>query len=152
MPEADPPFRHVALLGLGLIASSIAHGLRRTGWPVRVTGTARTAETRAAAERLGLCEVHADAAGAVAGADLVLLCVPVGAMAGLAREIAPHLCPGAVVSDVGSVKRAVIEAVAPHLPEGAAFVPGHPLAGTEHSGPGAGFAALFDGRWCLLTP
>lgn len=146
------PYRHVALIGLGLIASSISHAIRRTGADVRITGTARSAETRAEAARLGLCEVRDTAAEAVAGADLVILCVPVGAMAATAAEIAPALAPGAVVSDVGSVKGAVIDAVAPHLPDTVTFIPGHPLAGTEHSGPGAGFAALFDNRWCLLTP
>ncbi len=146
------PFRHVALIGLGLIASSISHALRRTGADVRITGYARTPETRAVAARLGLCEVKDSAAEAVEGADLVILCVPVGTMAATAEAIAPALAPGVVVSDVGSVKRAVIDAVAPRLPEGVRFVPGHPLAGTEHSGPGAGFASLFDNRWCLLTP
>jgi cyclohexadieny/prephenate dehydrogenase len=145
-------FRHVALIGLGLIASSISHAIRRTGAPVRITGHARTAASRAEAARLGLAEVFDTAAEAAVGADLVILCVPVGAMAELAAEIAPHLAPGAVLSDVGSVKRAVIEAVGPHVPEGVAFIPAHPLAGTEHSGPGSGFAALFDNRWCLLTP
>jgi cyclohexadieny/prephenate dehydrogenase len=145
-------FRHVALIGLGLIASSISHAIRRTGAPVRITGHARTAASRAEAARLGLAEVFDTAAEAAVGADLVVLCVPVGAMAELAAEIAPHLAPGAVLSDVGSVKRAVIEAVGPHVPEGVAFIPAHPLAGTEHSGPGSGFAALFDNRWCLLTP
>jgi cyclohexadieny/prephenate dehydrogenase len=145
-------FRHVALIGLGLIASSISHAIRRTGAPVRITGHARTADSRAEAARLGLAEVFDTAAEAAAGADLVILCVPVGAMAEIAAAIAPHLAPGAVLSDVGSVKRAVIEAVAPHVPEGVAFVPAHPLAGTEHSGPAAGFASLYDNRWCLLTP
>lgn len=146
------PYRHVALIGLGLIASSISHAIRRTGAEIRITGTARSAATRAEAARLGLCEVCDTAAAAVEGADLVILCVPVGAMALTAVEIAPCLAPGAVVSDVGSVKRAVIDAVAPNLPAGVTFIPGHPLAGTEHSGPGSGFAALFDNRWCLLTP
>jgi cyclohexadieny/prephenate dehydrogenase len=145
-------YRHVALVGLGLIASSISHAIRRSGAPVRITGHARTAETRAEAARLGLAEVFETAAEAVAGADLVILAVPVGAMAEIAAEIGPRLAPGATLSDVGSVKRAVIAAVAPHLPEGVHFVPAHPLAGTEHSGPGAGFAQLFDNRWCLLTP
>jgi cyclohexadieny/prephenate dehydrogenase len=145
-------YRHVALIGLGLIASSISHAIRRTGAPVRITGTARTAETRAEAARLGLAEIRETAAEAAAGADLVILCVPVGAMGEVTAEIAPHLAPGATVTDVGSVKRAVIAAVGPALPEGVHFIPGHPLAGTEHSGPGAGFAALFDNRWCLLTP
>ncbi len=146
------PFRHVALIGLGLIASSITHAIRRAGMETRITGFARSDETRTTAARLGLCEVADSAAAAVEGADLVILCVPVGAMEAVTREIAPHLAPGALVTDVGSVKRAVIDAVAPHLPPGTAFVPGHPLAGTEHSGPAAGFASLFDNRWCLLTP
>ena len=145
-------YRHVALIGLGLIASSISHAIRRTGAPVRITGHARTAETRAEAARLGLAEVFEDAGDAVEGADLVILAVPVGAMAEVAAEIAPRLAPGATLSDVGSVKRAVIEAVGPQVPAGVHFVPAHPLAGTEHSGPGAGFAQLFDNRWTLLTP
>ncbi len=145
-------YRHVALIGLGLIASSISHAIRRTGEPVRITGYARTPETRAEAARLGLAEVFDTAAEAVQGADLVILCVPVGAMEAVAVEIAPHLKAGATISDVGSVKRAVIDAVGPHVPAGVHFIPGHPLAGTEHSGPGAGFAQLFDNRWCLLTP
>jgi cyclohexadieny/prephenate dehydrogenase len=104
------------------------------------------------AARLGLCEVFDTPGEAVEGADLVILCAPIGAMGGLAEAIAPHLAPGATVSDVGSVKQAVIDAVGPHLPAGVQFIPGHPLAGTEHSGPASGFAALFDNRWCLLTP
>jgi cyclohexadieny/prephenate dehydrogenase len=96
--------------------------------------------------------VHETAAEAVQDADLVVLAVPVGAMAAVAQEIAPHLKPGATVTDVGSVKQAVIEAVAPHIPPGVHFVPGHPLAGTEHSGPRSGFATLFENRWWLLTP
>ena len=119
---------------------------------MRITGTARSAATRAEAARLGLGEIVDTAAEAAAGADLVILCVPVGAMAEVAAEIAPVLAPGATVTDVGSVKGAVVAAVGPHMPEGVHFIPGHPLAGTEHSGPGAGFAALFDNRWCILTP
>jgi cyclohexadieny/prephenate dehydrogenase len=145
-------YRQVALVGLGLIASSVSHAMRRAGMAARITGTARTEATRAEAVRLGLCEVFDTAAEAVQGADLVVLCVPVGAMGAVAAEIAPHLAPGATVTDVGSVKQAVIEAVAPHMPPGVQFIPGHPLAGTEHSGPGAGFASLFDDRWWLLTP
>lgn len=145
-------YRRVALIGLGLIASSISHAIRRSGAPVEIHGYARSAATRAEAARLGLATVFDTAAGAVEGADLVILCVPVGAMGEVAAEIAPRLKPGATVSDVGSVKRAVIDAVAPHLPGTVAFVPGHPLAGTEHSGPASGFASLFDNRWCLLTP
>lgn len=148
-----PLYRRVALIGLGLIASSMAHAMRANGLAAEITGHAKSAETRAAALEIGLCDrVFDTAAGAVQGADLVVLCVPVGAMAAIAEEIGPHLAPGACVTDVGSVKQAVIEAVAPHLPEGVAFVPGHPLAGTEHSGPRSGFATLFVNRWCLLTP
>jgi cyclohexadieny/prephenate dehydrogenase len=146
------PYAHVALIGLGLIASSISHAMRRGGLEARITGTARTAATREEAARLGLGEIVATPEEAVAGADLVVLCVPVGVMAEVAEAIAPHLEPGATVTDVGSAKGAVIEAVGPLLPDHADFVPGHPLAGTEHSGPGAGFAELFDNRWCLLTP
>ena len=145
-------YRHVALIGLGLIASSISHAMRRAGMSARITGYARSVETRAEAARLELCEVFDTAGAAVEGADLVILCVPVGAMAEVAAVIGPKLAPGATVSDVGSVKQAVIDAVAPHLPAGVAFVPAHPLAGTEHSGPGSGFSTLFDNRWCLLTP
>jgi cyclohexadieny/prephenate dehydrogenase len=145
-------YAHVALIGLGLIASSLSHAIRRAGMVTRITGTSRSAATREIAARLGLCEVLDTPEAAVAGADLVILCVPIGAMAEVAEAIAPHLAPGATVSDVGSVKQAVIDAVAPHLPAGVQFIPGHPLAGTEHSGPASGFAALFDNRWCLLTP
>ena len=146
------PFRHVALIGLGLIASSMAHALRLV-WPdLRITGFARSAETRDEARRIGFAEVFDTAAEAVAGADVVVLAVPVGAMGSVAQAIAPHLAPGCVVTDVGSVKQAVIAAVAPHLPAHVHFIPSHPLAGTEHSGPASGFASLFRGRWWLLTP
>lgn len=146
-------FERVALIGLGLIAGSMAHAMRAGGLAGRITGHARSAETRATATEIGLVdEVFDTAAEAVAGADLVVLAVPVGAMADVAAEIAPHLAPGAIVTDVGSVKQAVIDAVGPHLPEGVHFIPGHPLAGTEHSGPRAGFASLFRNRWWLLTP
>ncbi|WP_282025078.1 prephenate/arogenate dehydrogenase family protein [Limimaricola cinnabarinus] len=148
-----PVFERVALIGLGLIASSMAHAMRRAGLAGEITGHARSAETRAVAREIGLvdrvCETAAEAAE---GADLVVLCVPVGAMGAVAEEIAPVLAPGATVSDVGSVKKAVIEAVAPHIPEGVHFIPAHPLAGTEHSGPRSGFAELFDNRWCLIVP
>jgi len=146
-------YERVALIGLGLIAGSMSLAIRRAGLVGKVVGTARSAETRAVATEIGLCDRICDtAAEAVAGADLVVLCVPVGAMGAVAEEIAPYLAPGATVSDVGSVKRAVIAAVAPHIPEGVHFLPAHPLAGTEHSGPRSGFAELFDNRFCLLTP
>ncbi len=148
-----PIYDRVALIGLGLIASSMAHAMRRGGLAGEITGYARSAETRAVAREIGLCDRVCDsAAKAAEGADLIVLCVPVGAMGAVAAEIAPALKPGATVSDVGSVKRAVIEAVAPHIPDGVHFVPAHPLAGTEYSGPRSGFATLFDNRWCILVP
>ena len=151
--SGGPFYDRVALIGLGLIASSMFWAIRRTGLAGEVTGYARSEATRATARRIGLCDRVCDsAAEAVEGADLVVLCVPVGAMGQVAEEIAPALKPGATVTDVGSVKRDVIAQVAPHLPEGVFFVPGHPLAGTEHSGPESGFAELFDNRWCLLVP
>lgn len=146
-------YDRVALIGLGLIASSMFWAMKRAGAVGEVTGYARSGETRDTAREIGLCDKVCDtAAEAVEGADLVVLAVPVGAMEGVITEIAPFLKPGATVTDVGSVKRQVITAVAPHLPEGVHFVPGHPLAGTEHSGPKSGFASLFDNRYCLLTP
>ncbi|QBY01019.1 prephenate/arogenate dehydrogenase family protein [Rhodophyticola sp. CCM32] len=146
-------YNKVALIGLGLIAGSMAHAMRRAGLAGEIVGTARSAETRKIAVEIGLCDrVTETAAQAVKEADLVVLCVPVGAMASVAAEIGPHLAPGATVTDVGSVKQDVIAQVAPHLPTGVHFIPGHPLAGTEHSGPHAGFAELFDNRYTLLTP
>jgi cyclohexadieny/prephenate dehydrogenase len=146
-------YDRVALIGLGLIASSMGHAIKKWGLARSIHGHAQTEATRAAALELDICDaVFSTAAEAVAGADLVVLCVPVGAMAAVAREIAPHLKPGATLTDVGSVKQAVIDAVAPHVPDGVHFIPGHPLAGTEHSGPRAGFAELFVNRWCLLVP
>lgn len=146
-------YDRVALIGLGLIASSMAHAMKRAGLAGEIVGYARSAETRKIARDINLCDhVYETAAEAAQGADLVVLCVPVGAMESVAVEIAPVLKAGATVSDVGSVKRAVIDAVAKHLPEGVHFVPAHPLAGTEHSGPNSGFAELFDGRWCILVP
>jgi cyclohexadieny/prephenate dehydrogenase len=146
-------YDRVALIGLGLIASSMAHAMRRAGLAGEVTGYARSAESRDTAREIGLCDRVCDtAAEAAEGADLVVLCVPVGAMGPVAAEIAPALGRGATVSDVGSVKKDVIEAVAPHLPQGVHFVPAHPLAGTEHSGPRSGFAELFENRFTLIVP
>ncbi len=144
-------YDRVALIGLGLIASSMFWAIKRSGLAQEVTGFARSQETRETARRIGLCDRVCDSAReAVEGADLVVLCVPVGAMEAVAKDIAPALKPGATVTDVGSVKRHVVDAVAPHIPEGVHFIPGHPLAGTEHSGPESGFAELYDNRWCLL--
>ncbi|MEM9240981.1 MAG: prephenate/arogenate dehydrogenase family protein [Pseudomonadota bacterium] len=146
-------YKRVALIGLGLIASSMFWAMKRGNLVDEVIGYARSAETRAKAREIGLCDSVCDTAKeAVEGADLVVLCVPVGAMEAVAKEIAPALMPGATITDVGSVKRAVIEAVAPNLPEGVHFVPAHPMAGTEHSGPTSGFAELFDGKFCLIVP
>lgn len=146
-------YERVALIGLGLIASSLYWAFKRDDLVGEVTGYARSSETRDIALEIGLCDRICDsAAEAVAGADLVVLCVPVGAMDAVAREIAPALKAGATVTDVGSVKQAVIAAVQPHLPDTVHFVPSHPLAGTEHSGPRSGFADLFEERWFLIVP
>ena len=148
-----PLFDRIALIGIGLIGSSISHAARRAGLARSIVGMAKSEATRATALRLGIVdEAHASAAAAAKGADLVILCVPLGANAALAADFGPALQPGAIVSDVGSVKGCVVRDVAPHLPRGVHFVPGHPIAGTEHSGPEAGFAELFDSRWCILTP
>ena len=146
-------FERVALIGLGLIGSSLSHVMRRENLCRHIAGHAKTAQTRDTAVALGLVDsIHETAADAVAGADLVIMCTPVGANAVLAPRIGPCLKPGAIVTDVGSVKAAVIRDVGPHLGEGVHFVPGHPVAGTEHTGPESGFAELFENRWCILTP
>ncbi|HSR54928.1 MAG TPA: prephenate/arogenate dehydrogenase family protein [Alphaproteobacteria bacterium] len=149
----DVFFERVALIGLGLIGSSLAWAMKRDGLGGEFVGHARSEATRAKALELGFIDRAADtAAEAVEGADLVVICVPVGASGPVAQEIAPALKPGAIVTDVGSVKQAVVEAVKPHLRDGVHFIPGHPVAGTEQSGPEAGFPELFEGRWCILTP
>jgi len=149
----QPIYGRVALIGLGLIASSMYWAIKRGGLVTEVTGYARSPETRETARQIGLCDRVCDSAqDAVKDADLVILCVPVGAMGAVARDIAPALKSGATVSDVGSVKRSVIDAVSPHLPEDVHFIPAHPLAGTEHSGPESGFAELYDNRWCIIVP
>jgi cyclohexadieny/prephenate dehydrogenase len=146
-------FERVALIGIGLIGSSISHAARRKGLAKEIVGSARTKATVDTALNLGLIgKGYDNAAEAVAGADLVILSVPVGACGPLAAEIAPHLKKGAILTDVGSVKAQVVRDMAPHVPKGVHFVPGHPIAGTEQSGPEAGFAELFDGRWTILTP
>ncbi|MEO0621126.1 MAG: prephenate/arogenate dehydrogenase family protein [Pseudomonadota bacterium] len=146
-------FERLTLIGLGLEGSSIAWAAKRGGLVGEIVGHARTAATRARALELGFVDrVTETAAEAVEGADLVILCIPVGACGPVAEAIGPHLAEGTIVSDVGSVKVALIEAVSPHIPPHAHFVPAHPLAGTEHSGPDSGFAELFDERWCILTP
>ncbi|RIA44436.1 cyclohexadieny/prephenate dehydrogenase [Hephaestia caeni] len=147
-----PPFSRVTVIGLGLIGSSIARGIRARMPDVCVTGYDASAEVRDTARAIDLCDTVADSAGAsVAEADLVVLCVPVGAMGAAAAEIAGDLPAGAIVSDVGSCKQAVATALREALSE-AVIVPAHPVAGTEQSGPESGFASLFHGRWCILTP
>ena len=146
-------FDRITIIGLGLIGSSIAHAARRGKLAREIVGFDASADVRARAAKLGFCDSIADdAAGAVKDADLVILCAPVGAYNGIARQIAPHLKPGAILSDVGSVKGAVVRDVGPLVPKGVEFIPAHPIAGTEFSGPEAGFATLFDGRWAILTP
>ncbi len=146
-------FERVALIGIGLIGSSLAHVMRREKIAAHITGYAKSEETRKSAVQLGLVDsIHATAASAVRDADLVILCVPVGACGAIAKEMGAVLKPGCIVTDVGSVKAAVVRDVAPHLPAGVHFVPGHPIAGTEQSGPASGFADLFLKRWCILTP
>jgi cyclohexadieny/prephenate dehydrogenase len=153
MTSAAPIFNKVALIGFGLIGGSIARGARAQNLAREIVTTARSPKTRARVQELGIVDrVVETNAEAVADADLVILCIPVGACGPVAQEIAADLKPGAVISDVGSVKGAVVRDMAPFLPAGVHFVPAHPVAGTEHSGPDSGFAELFINRWCILTP
>jgi cyclohexadieny/prephenate dehydrogenase len=157
MPDAVPAsavyFEKIALIGIGLIGSSLARVVRRDGLASHIAVCARSHATLDTARALGIADsTTTDPRQVVDGADLVMLCTPLGAYGAVAEAMAPALRPGAIVSDVGSVKQCVIRDVAPHLPEGVALVPGHPVAGTEHSGPEAGFAELFQGRFCILTP
>ncbi|MBF0094396.1 MAG: prephenate/arogenate dehydrogenase family protein [Alphaproteobacteria bacterium] len=149
----EPLFDRIAYIGIGLIGSSLARVVRRDGLARSSIACARSESTRVTARDLDLVdEVTSSIAEAVRDADLVMICTPVGAYAAAAREMAPHLSPGAIVSDVGSVKETVIRDLVPHLPANVHLVPGHPIAGTEKSGPENGFAGLFQGRWCILTP
>jgi cyclohexadieny/prephenate dehydrogenase len=150
---SKPLFNRLALIGVGLIGSSIARAARAQGVVGSIAATARSAQTRQRVKELGIADEVADTnAAAVKDADLVIVCIPVGASGAVAKEIGPHLKPGAIVSDVGSVKGAVLRDMTPHLPANVHFVPAHPVAGTEYSGPDAGFAELFVNRWCILTP
>ncbi len=150
---ADPLFERVALVGIGLIGSSLARVIRREGLAGTIAISTRSRPTLDRAQEIGLGDsYHIDPAVAVADADLVIVSVPVGSSGEVARAIAPALKPGAIVTDVGSTKASVIAQMAPELPQGVHFIPGHPLAGTEKSGPDAGFASLFENRWCILTP
>ena len=153
MPPDFEPFDRVALIGIGLIGSSLARAIRERGLAREIAVSTRSETTLEEARALGLGnEYTTDAGEAVRGADLVIVSVPVGASGAVARTIAPHLAPGAILTDVGSTKGSVIAAMGPHVPGGVHFVPGHPLAGTERSGPSAGFGTLFENRWCILTP
>ena len=154
MSKAEPLFRRLALIGIGLIGSSVARIARERGdLAGEVVVNARTATTLDRVRELGFADrIETDPARAVEGADCVMLCAPVGAFASLAAAIAPHLAPGAILTDVGSTKQSVIRDVGPLVPEGVHFVPAHPVAGTEYSGPDAGFTTLFQGRWALVTP
>jgi cyclohexadieny/prephenate dehydrogenase len=148
-----PLFNRLALIGVGLIGSSIARAARAQGAARSIVATARSPATRKRVAELGIADqVVETPADAAEGADLVILCIPVGACGAVAKDIAPHLAQGAIVSDVGSVKGAIVRDMGPHIPKGVHFVPAHPVAGTEYSGPDAGFAELFVNRWCILTP
>ena len=151
---ADPIFKRLALLGVGLIGSSVARIARHRGdIAAEIVVNARTQKSLDRVMELGIADrVELDPAKAVAGADCVMLCAPVGAFAELAARIAPCLAPGAILTDVGSTKQSVIRDVGPLIPAGVHYVPAHPIAGTEHSGPDSGFIELFEGRWTLLTP
>ena len=145
-------FNHIALVGLGLIASSIALNLKSKKNRIKITGYSRTKKTREEARKINFCTVCDNYEDCIKEANLVILCVPVGAMGDTMEKIAPYLSKSAIVTDVGSVKESVIFEVQKKLPKGIFFVPAHPLAGTENSGPSAGFASLFENRWCILTP
>jgi cyclohexadieny/prephenate dehydrogenase len=148
-----PLYDTLALIGVGLIGSSIARAARAHGAVREIVATARSPKTRKRVAELGIADKVVETnAEAVKGADLVIVCIPVGACGAVAKEIGPHLKPGATVSDVGSVKSSIVRDMGAHLPKTVHFVPAHPVAGTEHSGPDAGFAELFEGRWCILTP
>jgi len=148
-----PLFQRMALIGCGLIGSSLARVVRRDGLAGHIAIAARTQCTLDKVIELGLADsTTLELASAAEGADLVMVCAPPGTYGEIAATLAPALAPGCIVSDVGSVKRVALRDLAPHLPDGIHLVPGHPVAGTEHSGPEAGFAELFDGRWCVLTP
>lgn len=150
---ASPMFNRLALIGVGLIGSSLARVVRREAIAAEIIGADTSSSARSDLAELGICDrIVSHAAEAVRGADLVIVCTPIGAYAEVGQEIAPHLAPGTILSDVGSVKQAVMRDLAPVVPDHVRFIPGHPIAGTEHSGPKAGFAELFEGRWCILTP
>ncbi len=150
---SEPLFNRVALIGIGLIGSSLARVMKKEKLAGHIAGTARSAATRAKAWELGyLDSIHDDPAACVKGADLVMICAPLGTYAEIGAAIRDHLAKGAILTDVGSAKQSVIRDLGPNVPDGVHLIPGHPVAGTEHSGPEAGFPELFQGRWCILTP
>lgn len=151
--EQTPIFDQVTLIGVGLIGSSLARAIRRDNLAKKIVAGVRPGPSADKLKPLNIVDVvEFDLAAAVRDADLVVLCTPVGTYGDIAKTIAPHLKKGAILSDVGSVKQAVVRDVGPHVPEGVHFIPAHPVAGTEQSGPEAGFAELFEDRWCILTP
>jgi len=154
MPDASPPiFERLAVIGIGLIGSSILRAARARHLAGVLVAADGKESVRARVREIGIADVVADdLVAAVRDADCVICCVPPGAFGAVAEVIGPHLKPGAIISDTGSVKGAVIAQMAPHIPPGVHLVPAHPVAGTEHSGPDAGFAELFDNRWCIFTP
>ncbi|WPZ35403.1 prephenate/arogenate dehydrogenase family protein [Thalassobaculum sp. OXR-137] len=152
-PSGEPVFGTLAVIGIGNLGSSVARAVRKYGAVERVIAADLSSEALTRAEQLNLADAYYDAPSkAVAQADVVVLCTPLGAFGAIAKAMAPHLKPGAVVTDVGSVKGAVVAAAGPHMPASVAFVPGHPIAGTEKSGPDAGSSDLFVGRYWILTP
>ncbi len=153
MTKSKPIVERLALIGTGLIGGSIARAAKASGAAKTVVATARSAETRKRVKELGFADqVTETSAEAVKDADLVIVSIPVGASGAVAKEIGPHLKQGAILSDVGSVKGSVVRDMGPYVPKGVHFIPAHPVAGTENSGPDAGFAELFVNRWCILTP
>ncbi len=150
---SDIHFNRIALIGIGLIGSSLARVIAEKKLANDVVIATRSSETLERAHALKLGDSYTTSnAEAVRDADLVIVSVPVGMSERVAREISGHLKPGAIVTDVGSTKRSVVQQMQPHMPDNVHFIPGHPIAGTEHSGPDSGFAELFEGRWCILTP
>ena len=153
MSNPTPLFDTVCFVGIGLIGSSLARAMRKHGLARRILALDPSEKARKTALELGVVDAASDnPAAVIPESDLVVVGAPVGATPAVGEAIGPHLKPGTIVTDVGSVKLAVIRDLMPHLPEGVEFVPGHPIAGTEHSGPENGFAELFEGRWSILTP
>lgn len=153
MTKSEPIVERLALIGTGLIGGSIARAARASGAAKTIVATARSAETRKRVKELGFADLVTEtSAEAVKDADLVIVSIPVGASGAVAKDIGPHLKQGAILSDVGSVKGSVVRDMAPYVPKGVHFIPAHPVAGTENSGPDSGFAELFVNRWCILTP